>query len=120
MSPSLPDFLRHISDECNYLIQLQKGKTRDQLLEDETYKRAIARSLEVIGEAVKKLDEDFRSKYPQIEWKKIARTRDVMIHHYFGIDYDIVWEIMTERIEPLRDYVLEIIAGLGRTGDVDK
>ncbi len=77
-------------------------------MDDETYKRAIIRSIEVIGEAVKKLDDDFRNKYPHIEWKKMARTRDKMIHHYFGIDYDIVWEIVTEKIRPLKEYIEEI------------
>lgn len=112
MLNSLPDFLKHILDECDYILNVSKGKNREQLLDDETHKRAIVRSIEVIGEAVKKLDDDFRNKYPHIEWKKMARTRDKMIHHYFGIDYDIVWEIITEKIAPLKQYIEEIIIEL--------
>lgn len=68
--------------------------------------------MEIIGEATKKLDDDFRLKNPQIEWKKIAGTRDIMIHHYFGIDYDIVWNIITEKIPDLQFEVTRIIEAL--------
>ena len=58
MSPSQPDFLQHILDECNYILKVTQGKSREFCFEDETMKRALVRSIEVIGEAVKKLDED--------------------------------------------------------------
>jgi len=90
MSPSLLDFLRHIAHECNYLMHLMQGRDRAALLEDPTNSRAIVRSLEVIGEAVKKLPTELRSKYPQVEWTDMAGMRDVLILHYFGIDHDIV------------------------------
>lgn len=109
MSPSQPDFLQHILDECNFILIVAEGKPRDSVLEDETLKRAIVRSLEIIGEATKKLDDDFRLQHPQIEWKKIAGTRDIMIHHYFGIDYDIVWSIITDKIPELQFCLEEII-----------
>lgn len=109
MSPSLPDFLQHILEECNYLLNATHGKTKDEVLVDETLRRAIVRSLEIIGEAVKKLDDDFRLQHPEIEWRKIAATRDVMIHHYFGIDYDIVWSIITDKIPDLQFFLEQII-----------
>ena len=112
MLPSLPDFLQHILDECDYIVDVSKGKAREEILDDPTLKRAIIRSIEVVGEAVKNLDEDFRLSYPHIEWKKMAKTRDKMIYHYFGIDYDIVWEIVTLKIPPLKDYIEEIIIEL--------
>jgi uncharacterized protein with HEPN domain len=109
MSPSLLDFLRHIEHECSYLLRLKEGKTRAQLLEDETISKAIVRSLEIIGEATKKLDDDFKLQHPHIEWRKIAGTRDMMIHHYFGIDYNVVWDILTEKLPDLQYYIQEII-----------
>ena len=112
MPTSLPDFLQHILDECNYITAVSKGKSLEELLEDETMKRALTRSIEIIGEAVKKLDDEFKAKQPHIEWKKIARSRDRIIHHYFGIDYDIIWQIITEKIPPLKDYIGEIITEL--------
>ncbi len=101
MSPSLLDFLRHIAHECEYLMQLMEGRGRAALLEDPTNSRAIVRSLEVIGEAVKKLPDEVRSKYPHVEWADMAGMRDVLIHHYFGIDYDIVWDVLQNEIPDL-------------------
>lgn len=91
MSLSLLDFLRHIAHECEYPMQLKEGRGRADLLDDPTNSRAIVRSLEVIGEAVKKLPPEICSKYPQVEWADIAGMRDVLIHNYFGVDLDIVW-----------------------------
>lgn len=113
MSPSLPDFLQHILDECNFILKVTNGKTRNEVIEDETLRRAVVRSLEIIGEAVKKLDDDFRSRHPQIEWIKIAGMRDVMIHHYFGIDYDIVWSVITDKIGELQFQLIEIMNETG-------
>jgi len=110
MSPSLLDFLRHIEHECAYLVQLCAGRDRATLLDDPTTSRAIVRSLEVIGEAVKKLPPDLRSKYPQVEWSDIAGMRDVLIHHYFGIDYDIVWDVLQHHIPELHHELKRIIA----------
>lgn len=109
MSPSLLDFLRHIEHECQFILRVSKGKTREDIINDELLNKAIVRGLEIIGEATKKLDDDFKFQYPHVEWKKIARTRDLMIHHYFGIDYNIVWDIITHKIPPMLDYIQQII-----------
>lgn len=110
MSPSLLDFLRHIAHECDYLMHLKQGRDRAALLEDPTNSRAIVRSLEVIGEAVKKLPIEFRSTYPHLAWADIAGMRDVLIHHYFGIDYDIVWGVLENEIPELHHELQRIIA----------
>ncbi len=110
MSPSLLDFLRHIEHECDYLVQLKQGRDRAALLDDPTNSRAIVRSLEVIGEAVKKLPQELRTKYPQVEWDDIAGMRDVLIHHYFGIDYDIVWSVLEKDIPEMHNELRRIIA----------
>ncbi len=113
MSPSLLDFLRHIAHECDYLMNLQHGRDRAALLDDPTNSRAIVRSLEVIGEAVKKLPLELRQKYPHVEWADIAGMRDVLIHHYFGIDYDIVWGVLQKEIPDLHHELQRIIAQEG-------
>lgn len=109
MSPSQLDFLRHILNECDYLLRMSAGKSREQLLDDETNSRAIVRSLEIIGEAVKKLPDDVRSDNPQVNWGDMAGMRDVLIHNYFGIDYDIVWNVLQEEIPDLHDELVQII-----------
>ena len=95
-------FLKHIMDEIEYLQQkLEKLKYED-FVKDEDLKRIFVRSLEIIGEATKNLNEDFRSKYHQVEWKKMARLRDVLIHQYWGISYERVWDIVKNQIPELK------------------
>ena len=92
------ELLRHIKEEVDFILQYTKVKTKDEVVDDAVLCRAIIRSLEIIGEASKKLDEEFRSNHPQIEWKKMAGTRDRVIHHYFGVDYDIIWDLIEKKL----------------------
>jgi uncharacterized protein with HEPN domain len=73
----------------------------EQLQENELLKRAIVRSLEIIGEASKKVDDETRESYPDIEWQSMARMRDKLIHHYFGVDYEIVLDVIKNKIPEL-------------------
>lgn len=109
MFPSQPEFLKHILDECSYTLKVTSGKTKEEVFSDETLSRAIVRSLEIMGEATKKIDSDFKLLHPHVEWKKIAATRDIMIHDYFGIDYDIVWSIIKDKLPDLEHFLKEII-----------
>jgi uncharacterized protein with HEPN domain len=86
-----------------------KGLTREQFLRDETAKRAFVRSIEIIGEAVKKVPDEIRAGYPDIEWRAMAAMRDKVIHHYFGVDYDIVWDVAVNKAPALRRLVAEIL-----------
>ena len=109
MSISPLEYLRHIIDEIEYLIDKSRNLSKDSFLEDETLKRAFVRSIEIIGEAAKKIPPDFKKKYPHIEWKAMAGMRDKLIHDYFGIDYEIVWDIVTNKIPTLRVKIKEIL-----------
>jgi len=103
------ELLRHIRDEIDFTLLYTKSKTQEQLLQDDVLCRAVVRSIEIIGEAAKKIDEEFKSEHPQIEWKKIAGTRNKLIHEYFGVDYDIIWDIIQNKLPELKDFVDEII-----------
>jgi uncharacterized protein with HEPN domain len=103
------ELLRHIKEEVDFILQYTKVKTKDEVVDDAVLCRAIIRSLEIIGEASKKLDEEFRSNHPQIEWKKMAGTRDRVIHHYFGVDYDVIWDIIENKLPDLQERVEDIL-----------
>jgi len=109
MSPSLLDFLNHILSECSFVINNTKGKSKDEFLRDEVLTRAIVRSLEIIGEATKKLPSDFRLSHPQVSWNEMAGMRDVLIHNYFGVDYDLVWSTVKNDILVLKSELERII-----------
>src|SRR5690625_4449013 len=104
------EYLRHISEECNFILtSIPSQKTRADFFSDETLKRAIVRSLEVIGEATKNIPYDFKMKWTFIDWKKMAGMRDRLIHDYMGINYFIVWDVVRNKIPELSKQVREII-----------
>jgi len=78
-------------------------------MRDELKQRAFARSLEIIGEAVKMIPEDFRSQHPKVDWKSFAGLRDKLIHHYFGVDYAIVWDVVKNELPDLKQKILQIL-----------
>ncbi len=70
---------------------------------------AVIRNLEIIGEAVKHIPEDIRSLRPEVEWKRVGRLRDILIHQYFGIDAQIVWDIVQNKLAPLEQAVRALL-----------
>lgn len=76
---------------------LKKASLGEQLFEDDTLKRAVVRSLEVIGEATKKIPADFKVKWKNVKWKDMAGMRDRLIHDYIGVKYSIVWDVIKIR-----------------------
>ena len=107
-------FLMHIIDEIKYLHKKLEKLEYEEFIYDEDLKRIFVRSLEVIGEATKNLTNDFRNKYQQVEWKKITGLRDILIHQYFGIDYDRVWDIVKHKIPELKDKIENILKELNK------
>jgi uncharacterized protein with HEPN domain len=80
------ELIKHILEETAFILNHTENLTREEYLMDEVLCRASIRSLEIVGEATKKLSNDFKNEHSQIEWKKIAGTRDKLIHDYYGID----------------------------------
>ena len=109
MSHSPYDYLRHILDELHYLLKSSQDLAKEQFETDETLKRAFVRSIEIIGEASKKIPPDFKERHPDIEWRAIAGMRDRLIHHYFGVDYDIVWDVVINKLPLLKSQVDDIL-----------
>jgi uncharacterized protein with HEPN domain len=69
---------------------------------DPHLRRSFVRSLEVIGEATKNLSQDLKNEHPEIDWRKIIGMRDKLIHYYFGVDWDIVWDVVKNNLPTFR------------------
>lgn len=111
MSKQPIEYLKHIHDECVYIISvITPEMTKDDFLKDETLKRAIVRSLEIIGEATKQIPIDFKMKWESINWKNMAGMRDRLIHDYMGINYSIVWDVAKNKIPELNNQIIRVLA----------
>ena len=110
MSKEPIEYLKHIRDESLYIISVINNElTKDEFLRDETLKRAVVRSLEIIGEATKKVPADFKIKWNSIKWKNMAGMRDRLIHDYMGVNYSIVWDVVKNKIPELYNQIEEVI-----------
>jgi uncharacterized protein with HEPN domain len=83
--------------------------TFEQFIEDKKTQDAVVRNLEVIGEAAKNISEELKSRSPQIPWKDLAGVRDKLIHHYFGVNFDVVWNIARQELPDVLSRLEEIL-----------
>jgi uncharacterized protein with HEPN domain len=103
------EYLKHIRDEISFILSvITEDMTKDDFIVDETLKRAVIRSLEIIGEATKKIPADFKIKWEKIQWKNMAGMRDRLIHDYIGINYSIVWDVIKNKIPELYKQIIEV------------
>lgn len=109
MSKDPIEYVRHIYDECKYILTTCQSLTKEEFLNDETLKRAITRSLEIIGEATKKIPGDYKLKWSTIQWKNMAGMRDRLIHDYIGVNYSIVWDVVKNKIPQLVDQMKDLL-----------
>ncbi len=103
------EYLRHVLAEVDYLVGSSAIVRKERFLRDETLRRAFVRSLEIIGEAAKKVPDGFRAAHPEVEWKAMAAMRDRLIHGYFGVDYELVWDVVQEKIPALKRQIEAIL-----------
>ena len=109
MTRDFRNYINDILNECDYLIERSKSLDYSQFIEDEDLIRAFIRSLEIIGEVVKNIPNDVKDKNKSIPWKQIANMRNKLIHEYFGVDYEIVWDTIKNDIPVLREKIKKLI-----------
>lgn len=107
------EYLRHILDEADYLEEASRDLRKEEFLQSRTLRRAFVRSLEIIGEATKKLPDELRAPHSDIEWRAMAGMRDRLIHGYFGVDYELVWDVVRNKIPELRERLRAILSEPG-------
>ena len=103
------DYLADIVEAIGDIRSFVDGLNYDAFSTDKKTVNAVIRSLEVIGEAVKKVPEELRKKYPDLPWKEIAGTRDKLIHEYFGVDLQIVWETIQNDLDALEQAIHSLL-----------
>lgn len=91
-----------ILHSCRKIERYTAGLDRSAFEADEKTRDAVLRNLEIIGEAVKNLPDEARSLAQDVEWRQIAGLRDVLAHGYFGIDDDILWDVVSSKVPDLR------------------
>ncbi|HIE36290.1 MAG TPA: DUF86 domain-containing protein [Candidatus Omnitrophica bacterium] len=111
---SLKDILKSVQKIKRYT----KDKSYREFIHDEILIDAVVRNLEVIGEAARHIPQNFRKKYSQVEWKKLVGLRDILIHEYFGIDYEVLWDIVKNKVPQLSKSIKVILKDLKTNQEV--
>lgn len=105
VSRDLQLWLTDIGEACGRIAEYTAGMSYETFVGDRKTVDAVVRNLEIIGEAVKQLPDAFRVRYPTIPWQKIAGLRDILTHAYFGVDEQILWDVVTARLPELAECV---------------
>jgi len=112
MKRTYRDYILDILTSIQEIEEFVEGMNFEDFVKDRKTVNAVIRSLEVMGEAVKKIPSEIRKKYQEIPWKYIAGMRDKLIHEYHGVDLEIVWEVVEKEIPPLKPKFEKILEEL--------
>ncbi len=100
--------LDDVLENINLIEDSLHNRNKEEFLKDRTIQDATVRRLEIIGEATKNIPLNIKEKHPEMEWKKVAGTRDIIIHTYFVVDLDLVWDIINKDIPILKKQIEKI------------
>ena len=103
------DYIQDITDSIKETEEFTKELSFDDFKQDKKTVNAVIRSLEIMGEAAKKIPDDLRRKYSKIPWKEMAGIRDKLIHEYHGVDLEIIWKVVKEELPPVRPNILKLL-----------
>jgi len=102
-------YIKHIRDQIEDIERFLRGWSEKRFIADVKTQKAVARSLEIIGEAVKNLTGKFRLKYPDVDWEGQAGLRDVIVHDYFNLDLPTIWEVVRNDLPLLKKQIKKIL-----------
>jgi uncharacterized protein with HEPN domain len=109
MSRDYRVYLDDIVAAADKIADFTAGLSKDQFLKDERTYDAVIRNLEIIGEAAKNIPDDIRQNFPEIEWRKAAGLSDILVHEYFAVDTEIIWDVIANKLPLLRRQVVKIL-----------
>lgn len=109
MTSEIETLLRHILESITNVEEYTNGVSREAFMKSRVTQDAVIRRLEVIGEATKNIPPAFRSQYPEVPWQDIAGLRDILIHHYFGVDLELTYDIVQKDLPGLKAKVEKIL-----------
>jgi len=102
-------YIKDIRDSILKIEEFVGNMSYKEFVEDDKTSSAVVRKLEIIGEASKNIPKEIRGKYKEIPWSDIAKMRDKIIHFYFGVDYEIVWKVIKERLPTLKQQIERLL-----------
>jgi len=100
--------LEHILESIDYSIDFAKGMGFEDFKTDMKMQFAIIKNIEIIGEASYKLSKEFREQYPEVPWRKVIKLRHILVHGYYQIKLETIWEIVQKDLLPLREQIQTI------------
>lgn len=103
------DYLNDILNSINETAEFTVGMTFDEFSKDKKTINAVIRSLEVLGEASRKIPDNLKAQSPEVPWKRMTGMRNKLIHEYFGVDLEIVWAVIKEDLPPLVHHLEKLI-----------
>jgi len=109
------DYSLYLNDILNAMDSIEKfveGLDIESFKQDDKTSSAVIRKFEIIGEATKQISQDIKRRHPEVSWKDMAGMRDKLIHIYFGIDYELVWKTIKQRIPKIKPVIRNIIPTL--------
>ncbi|MBM4044988.1 MAG: DUF86 domain-containing protein [Planctomycetes bacterium] len=109
MSRDFRLYLEDILAAAEKVLRFSQGYSLAEFVRDEKTFDAVVRNLEIIGEAAKHVPQEVRQRYPQVEWRKMTGLRDVIAHEYFGLDEDILWDVIHNFVPKLLEHVPHVL-----------